>query len=105
MDHIIKQHNKKTTQANMFIEMEGAINLFEERTIPDLLVMQRDFKNDKVKPIFVIEVKRTIKSACGQDTMMLSYSMVHSELSKHVRHNSLRPSLDQNFKQLRHVCI
>ena len=78
----------------MFIEMEGAITLFDERIVPDLLVMQRDFLNDKVRPIFVIEVKRTIKSPILQDNMQLSYSMIHTEHARHVKHSSLRPALD-----------
>ena len=105
LDHICKEYNRRNTKASMFIEMEGAITLFDERIVPDLLVMQRDFQNDKVRPIFVIEVKRTIKSPCGQDNMQLSYSMIHTEHARHVKHSSLRPALDQNFKQLRHVCI
>ena len=43
LDHICKEYNKRNTKASMFIEMEGAITLFDERIVPDLLVMQRDF--------------------------------------------------------------
>jgi hypothetical protein len=84
VDQVLKfvsQRINTGDNAVFYIDMEVELKMFNEIIRPDYQVMRTEV-NGEDTPLYAIEVKRT-----------------------NIERNDLEASVDQHFKQLRHLCI